>query len=304
MVIGDCRQRSQRCVDALYKQTAGKRMEIIIVDLGADRYPGIQIRRSVRTTVVHRPREEPWARARKAGIDCARGDIIAFIEDHTIPAADWAEVLINSHLGPWAAIGYAFSNANPETYMSRASLVADYALWMDPLPSGPAEYLPGNNVSYKRNVLLSFGDRLGDDLGVDFNIHEALKLKGMPLYLEGNARVAHENYDTLKALLQANHHYCRLLAADRVTSRSWFLPKRLVYGLVVPIGAPIVKIFRLLRSLRGRRNLWLAIITSSPVLLITYLWSAVGESLGYLLGTGTSNESFTKWELNQERVTR
>ena len=304
VVIGLCRERSQRCVDALYSQTASERMEIIIVDMGADQHSDIRTKQTTKTTVVKVPLQEPWVKARKAGIDHARGDIIAFVEDHTIPAPDWAEVLIRTHQGPWAAVGYAFTNANPETYMSRASLVSDYALWMDPLSSGTAMYLPGNNVSYKREILLELGDQLGDDLGVDFNIHEALRQKGYSLYLEGRALVAHENYDTLMALLEANHHYCRLLAADRVTSCSYSLLKRLGYGLAIPLGAPAVKLMRLFRSMKGRRVLWKSIITTSPVLLVTYLWSAVGESLGYLLGAGKSNQGFIKWELNQKRVTR
>jgi hypothetical protein len=43
---------------------------------------------------------------------------VAFIEDHGFPARDGAEKLIEAHVGPWAAVGYAFTNANPKSYLS------------------------------------------------------------------------------------------------------------------------------------------------------------------------------------------
>jgi len=301
IIIGRCRKRSQRAVNALYKQTAASSMEIIIVDLKEEGVPFLDTRKTIPTVYIKKSPEETWARSRAAGIYQARGDIIAFVEDHAIPAQDWAEILIQSHNG-WAAVGYAFTNANPGSYMSRASMFSDYAFWMDPLPSGPSDLLPGNNVSYSREILLSLGDRLETDLGVDFNIHEELKKRGHTLYLEGKAKVAHENYDTLGMALVANHYYCWLLAANRRKSQAWSMGKRLFYGLAAPLGAPLIKIVRLIRRLRGRSALWKDFFITLPVLLLTYFWSAIGESMGYLFGFASSDKEFVKWELNRERV--
>jgi len=303
VIVGACRKRSQRVVNALYNQTASKSMEIIIVDLAEEIVPRLYTQAVIPTIYINKSPNETWARARAAGIYQARGKIVAFVEDHTIPAQNWADVLIQVH-DNWAAVGYAFTNANPETYMSRASMFSDYALWMDPLPSGPADLLPGNNVSYKRAVLLSLKDRLETELGIDFNIHEEFKKRDYPLYLEGRAKVAHENYDTLCALLWANHYYCWLLAANRAKSQSWPVGKRLFYGLAAPLGAPLIKFVRLIRSLRGRRTLWKDFFTTLPVLTLTYFWSAIGESLGYLFGDASSDQEFVKWELNRERISR
>jgi hypothetical protein len=304
VIIGACRKRSQRAVDALYGQTAAKLMEIIIVDIAEADCLKLETRTAIPTLYIKRPHDETWAHARACGIYQAQGKIIAFIEDHTIPAKNWAEILIQAHRLQYAAVGYAFTNANPGTYMSRASMLSDYALWMDPLPSGQAKLLPGNNVSYKRNILLSLGNRLETELGVDFNIHEALVQQGHSLYLEGRAQVAHENYDTLRALLGANHFYCWLLAANRAQSRSWSFIRRLFYGIAAPLGAPFIKFIRLIVSLKGRKSLWDPFWKSLPVVIIAYFWSAIGESMGYLFGKGSSDKEFTTWELNRERTTR
>ena len=200
-------------------------------------------------------------------------------------------------------MGYAFTNANPETYASRAGFISDYGYWAHPVPTGPSRLLPGNNISYKRDLLLEMEGQLDTILAPDFLIHEICNQRGLPMLIESQALAAHENFGRLSGLLHANHHYCRILAAHRVRTQSWGKLKRIVYGLGVPLGAPAIKMARLVRSLYNRRPLWSAFVTALPVILLTYLWAAIGESLGYLLGPGASERSFNQWELETERVT-
>ena len=143
VVVGPLRKRSQRVLDALCSQTAIDSMEIVILDLAPDGTPKLETSSSVNTIYIVLPETEPWSRARAEGVRRAKAPIVAFIEDHCIPAPEWAEGLIEAHKGPWATVGYAFANANPETYVSRACFIADYGLWAHPARHGPARHLPG-----------------------------------------------------------------------------------------------------------------------------------------------------------------
>jgi hypothetical protein len=288
-------------LDALATQTAVDKIEVIVIDLADAEMPELTTAAHLKTIYVRRPGLRSWARARIEGVRHARAPIVAFIEDHCFPAMPWAEVLIEAHGGPWAAVGYAFTNANPATYASRAGIFADYALWAHPAKHGPAERLPGNNVSYKRDLLLAFGDRLEAVIAPDFNLHEEFRRRGLPMFVESRALAAHENFAQIAGLLQSNHYYCRLLAANRAASQQWGRPRRLVYGVGVPLGAPAIKFLRLLRSLRGRRALWPGFVASLPVLGLCYLWAAAGESAGYLFGVGRAEAGFNRWELEAER---
>ena len=93
-----------------------------------------------------------------------------------------------------------------------------------------------------------------------------------------------------------------MLAANRISSHNWGFFKQAVYIVGTPIGSPFIRLFRIVKSLRGRHPLVWPFISALPVIYITFFFSAIGESLGYLLGAGQSVENFNKWELMQQRT--
>lgn len=302
VLIGTCRDRAQRVLNALYAQTKASEMEVVVVDLAPEGTPPLAVRSEIPTRYVKRPRGESWGPARAAGFRATSGRVVAFIEDHCYPAPGWAAALLSAHEGPWASVGYAFVNANPQTYISRAGFVVDYGPWQHPVHSGPEKLLPGNNVSYKREALQKFDSELDEVLSPDFNMHETLRRNGYQLYMESGAIAAHENFTRLSELNWANHWYCRLLAVSRARSGRWSASRRIFYGLAVPLGAPLIKGFRLIRSLRSRPQLWSTTLAASPIIAVTYFWSAIGESLGYLFGEGAASREFNRWELETQRT--
>jgi hypothetical protein len=198
-------------------------------------------------------------------------------------------------------VGYAFTNANSESYVSRGAILARYGLYVHPAHSGPRRYLSGNNISYKREVLLSLGENLEALLDIDFNLQQRLILSGQPLFVEGRALAAHQNYSSLSDECRAGRPYCRLLAARRSWAGAWRRPRQILYGLLTPLGAPAIRLARLAYSLGGRRSLWPGFIVSLPAIVIMYLSDAVGESLGYLLGVGNAEREVVRYELEVER---
>jgi len=302
MITGTCRKRAQRALNALSEQTIIDQMEIIIVDLDASDSPPFTYSPNIRISIIPMAKDTSWASARMTAVRKATGEIVAFIEDHSFAKPDWAEQVARAFAGPWAAVGYSVINANPETYASRSGLVSDYILWMSPVHDGKTELLPGNNVAYRRDLLTQFGERLKDDLGVDFNIQEALKKQGHELAMSATAVIAHQNYDHINGLIKANYHYCKLLAANRVLSQDWGWFRHAAYIVGAPIGAPVIKLIRIIKSLSRRQQLLWPFISALPVIFITFFISAAGESFGYLFGAGQSVEDFNKWELMQKRT--
>ena len=115
VVVGPCRKRAQRVVNALCAQTAIDSMEIIVLDLGSTGTPKLITSARIQVVYLARPEMGLWSRARCEGFRHARAPIVAFIEDHCYPARDWAAALIDAHQSPWVAVGYAFTNAKPQT---------------------------------------------------------------------------------------------------------------------------------------------------------------------------------------------
>ena len=300
IVLGPLRRRAQRVVDAVAAQDVADRIELVLVDL-EPRAEALVVPPHLRE--VHVPLPGGGLSAAKAtAVRRATAPVVAFVEDHCYPEPGWAAALLEAHRGPCAAVGYTFVNANPETRISRSAMFADYGMFAHPHPGGPAELISGNNVSYKRDRVLPFGDRLGDLLVVDFNIQEALKARGESLYIAADAVAAHENYVKTRDLAEANRSYCRLMAANR--SRGWSRRRRWLYALATPLGAPAVKLIRFVRNVAGRPSLAPEAVASLPVLLSAYAWAAVGEARGYLdASPRVAEETFKIWELDTVRVT-
>src|SRR5207244_2412948 len=121
------------------------------------------------------------------GIRQAKAAIVALAEDHCFPDPQWAERLIASYQGPWTAVGPAVRNANPKTAVSCADLLIGYGPWLAPSSSREAEFLPGHNTSYKRAVLLEYGNRLDSMMQAETVLHWNLRSKGHRLFMESTA---------------------------------------------------------------------------------------------------------------------
>jgi hypothetical protein len=301
VVVGRCRTRAQRVLDAVGAQTRAESIEVVVVDLESEHAPPLNAPPGTRTVYVPLSRSAGIGGARAEGARRASAPVVAFLEEHCYPSRGWAEALIEAHQGPCVAVGYAFTNANPDTYVARASMTLDYGLWAHPASGGESTLLPYNNCSYKRDALLALGGRLESSLTPDFNVHRHFVERGLPMLVEPRALAAHENYAQLSALMKAHYHYCRQLAARRVEEQAWSVRRRILYSLGTPLAGPLVAFGRLFSSLRGRAGVWRSAVAALPVLPAVTLCAAIGEAVGYTFGTGSSDTAVEHWELDAER---
>ena len=301
LVVGPRRERSQRVFDALCAQTAVHMMEIVVLDLMDDGTPRLTCPPNVTVTYVTEAHHQTLAAARYAAFRRTCSPVVAFIEDHAIPRLDWAAALINVHQDAWAAVGYAFENSNPRTYLSRSCMVNDYGRWMTPARGGETTFLPGHNVSYKRDALLAFGAELPNLLTPDFLMHRALLAKGERLYLEANAIVGHENFTRIGDAIGAHFTYLRMLAGVRARVGQWSIARRMMYAVGVLPGGPLINWWRLYGGLRGRGSLVPLFLAALPVCVPLSICAAVGESLGYLFGEGSAGRDMSYWESTAAR---
>jgi hypothetical protein len=238
------------------------------------------------------------ARARAEGVRAASAPVVALVEDHAFPAPGWAEALIERHRESWAAVGPLMSNANPRSTTSWANLLIEYAPWLEPSAGGEREHLPGHNGSYKREVLLEYGDRLEAMLDAESVLHWDLRARGHRLYLEPKARTFHENFTARWPSLTLRFNGGRLFAASR--ARGWPLWRRALFAVASPLIPP-VRCARIARELcrpgRPRRILPRVL----PSLLVGLAFDGAGELTGYALGPGASMAKLSDMEFHRER---
>jgi hypothetical protein len=275
----------RRLVRYLAEQTARDRIEIVLVapslrELALDEtalapFWGHRVVEVGPITALNTPRA--------AGVRAARAPIVALTEDHCFPAPDWGEALLRAHEGPWAAVGPTVGLANPQRFRAWANYLLQYGPWVQPTRGGEIDDLPGHNSSYKRDLLLAYGDGLPDMLVADTILHWDLRRRGHRLYLETAARVHHVYMTRTGPFVVENYYIGRQFAASR--ARDWPLAKRLAFVL----GAPLIPLVRLSRILARMREFgWTRALVPGvlPPLFAGLVVSAAGELMGYALGIG------------------
>jgi hypothetical protein len=237
--------------------------------------------------------------ARVAGIRVARAPVVALAEDHSFPEPGWAEALLAGHAeGAWAAVGPVVCNANPDTAVSWANFLLEYGPWTGPAQRGAATHLPGHNSSYRRDLLLAYGERLEALMEAESILQWDLRHRGYQLLLEPAARTNHLNFSKLSSSIKLRFNCGRQFAATR--SAEWPLLKRLLYVF----GAPLIPFVRLWRSAAllvqwpaGDRRLSRVL----PVLAAAVAIDGLGELVGYATGPGSSSSVLGGIEFDRRR---
>lgn len=299
VIVTDVLPTIQKTLRHLREQTIADRLEIMIVakrgadiDLDDQSLGGFAATRVVEVEEVS---SLSWARA--PGIEAATAPIVTLAESHCYPEAGWAEALLAAHAGPWAAVGPAVYNANPESAVSWVNLLIDYGPWLGPTEGGEIDDLPGHNSSYKRAVLLAYGRRLGLMLEAETIMHVDLRARGFRLYQEPKARVKHLNVTDRSSWLGERFQTGRRFAAAR--AHEWSLPRRAVYAGGSPL-IPLVRLPRMMRHARRTGDPGRVLGGNLPLLAAALAASAAGELVGYATGSGDSMFALSRIEMHKE----
>ena len=301
VVIGDCRERAERMLGAIASQSAAERIELIVVDASSHGAPDLSLPAGLKVKYVRARAGIMPGSARGDAIRFATAPVLAFLEEHCFPEEGWASAVIEAHRGDSAAVGYSFLNGSPDTYLYRSFFMAEYGPWGYPQAGGATSQLPGSNVSYKKEALVRFGERLTGLFEMEYLLQEGLRQRGARFCTEPKAVVSHECIASFWGFLYSHFLLGRIQAARRTQVFSWEFKRRLVVSLAAPVVLPWLQLYRAWKVLRGHR-LFSAWLYSIPITYLTRQFEAIGESIGLLAGAGDSGRSFAPRELNAARA--
>lgn len=287
-------------VQCLLAQSIKDRIELIVVtpsceQLGVDKN---EVADFFAYKIVELPRMNSVGTANARGVRAATAPVVAFCEDHSFPEPGWAEALTKAHTNDYAAVGPVIKNANPKTLVSWADLLIAYSPWIDSMPSGENDHLPGHNSSYKKEVLLSYGPALEKMMASESVLHWDLRQKGYRLYLEANAKTAHTNFSLFPSWIKSKFHSGRVFGSTRVFA--WPSWKRLVFTTASPL-IPIVRLWKIIFPLTGSRQIVGGFLKVIPVMIAGLCFSAIGEMMGYAFGPGNSIDVLSNYEFHRDR---
>jgi hypothetical protein len=301
LLVGDLRGRSAAALRSVLEQDGLDRAEVLLIDAGLEGHGSLPGAEHPQVRTIQPPPDESFGGMRALGVRQARGQIIAFLEDHVMAKPGWLKAILRAFEGPWTVVGAEVENANPEVGLSRIIELINYGLWSPPMPRGEMDLLAGNNIAYRKDALLRYGDDLAQLLLCDTVQQWRIAQDGGRLFAEPAVALRHLNPTTLSACLQSEFLYHWCFAAMRARHFRWSLWRRLRYAALSP-AIPWLRFARLVRLARRKPSEAgvLNITAGASVLLLLHA-AVLGQIFGLALGSGGADRRFTHFELNVER---
>ncbi|MBS1843456.1 MAG: glycosyltransferase [Actinobacteria bacterium] len=194
-------------------------VELIVVVDGGD-HACVEIARAHGATAIETA-HRGLGHARNVGIEAARGEIVAFLDDDAFPDRDWllfvADLIRRGGYG-----GVGGPNVPPDDDGFVAECVAA-------APGGPihillsdveAEHVPGCNMAFRRDVLIEIGgfDERFRTAGDDVDLCWRLQKGGHRLGFSAGAVVMHRRRDSVRRYLRQQYGYGK---AEALLERKW-----------------------------------------------------------------------------------
>jgi hypothetical protein len=301
LVVGRLRERAVGSLASILAQDCVDDLEILLLDLDAHRSPPLPGSEHPSVQMVSMPETTVYSEARALGVRNAKTPIVAFVEEHCRVYPGWAAAFIRAHDGPYAAVGGEIHNGNPHVRLSRTIALMNYNPWMPPARRGEFDLLPGHNSSFKRAVLLGYGDELESLLRAEVALCHRMHRDGHRLLLEPDARFEHINETRLSSIARGYFLWHRCYGPIRARTFGWSFARRLLYIVATP-AIPFYYMLRLTLVLRKRPRLIAQAWLAAPQILFAQLASAMGQAVGLMFGSGDAESRFTRYELNEPRL--
>lgn len=260
-------------------------IEVVVVDRTGQNVRSRLKDRSPAVTVV--PVDEPLTipRLRYLGVGASHAPIVAFLEDHVTVEPGWARGIFDAHQNDCGAVGGAVADGRCDL-VSTAAFLCEYHRYMPPVVEGPWDDLPGNNIAYKREAIDKYAYLLDNGKWESW-INQELRAEGVQTRSTGNAVVRHIKPFGFMHFLTQRFHFARSFAGMRRDDQTWM--RRFVYG-IGSLALPLVFLSRISRAVIVKRVAPGRFLKALPLIVVFVSAGAIGEMIGYIVGSGTSLE--------------
>lgn len=233
---------------------------------------------------------------RRKGIEASQGEVIALLEDNSVPDPAWYGGLCSAFQNHRVAAAGGPVRIS-QALKSRFQALACVEYWrfnpddfqrLAVAPSGdngilPVSHLPGNNFAYRREALLQVLKET--DIGIiEHKINGRLQKRGFLTVLSTGMSVTYSAEDRYNSQLHVRMQHGRLFAGQRVERFGWGTRS---FWFMMSLFLPALLISRAIRGMvrMVKPSVWLKVLFW--ICLMEGAW-AVGESIGYIAGSGRS----------------
>ncbi len=291
-------------LESILNQTIAEEIELIVLAIGVQISVPESLAKKLVIKIIQLDAAADMLQAQILALKIAKGEVVAFLEDHCVAEKEWANQLFQASEEGWMSVVYAMKNGSPDTFYFRCVFLAEYGIFSHPVKSGEVNICPDCNVAYNRERLLNFLEFTDLDQKKAVALSWILGKEGCRIYLASGAIVLHKSLECMHDLFWSHFAVCRSLGHYRVIEEGWGMGRRLFYAVSVALCVPILQIIRLFRALGINHPQLKNSFFALPFLFALRQFAAFGESIGYLLGDRGSPQTLMHMELNAKRIGR
>lgn len=270
------------CLRALETAQAA-RLQVIVVDRLGEHVRHFIRREHPGCVVLAVPPGTPIPQMRALGLRKATAAAIAVIEDHVIVPPGWARAMLAALVPGVDVAGGPVDNAATDSWVDWSAFLCEYSGSLPPLPAGPSDWLPGNNVIYRSEVLRRH-DGVLDEGKWENRLHDAIRAEGGVLMLHPEIVVGHKMHYSFGLYMAQRYLYSRSYAG----AKRGDMPKgkQIVMGAAALVALPPVMFLRTIRRIRAKHRYQRELLRALPLLVPFCLAWGAGEAMGYWFGPG------------------
>lgn len=224
-------------------------------------------------------------RLRALGMARARGEVVAFLEDHCRAWPGWCAGHLSAHRDHPEVVGVGgrVENGARRRISDWASFLVNHAGWMAPVESGHRTSADYANVSFKRSRVVHEPSK---DATEEAGRLRELRERGEPLFFDARIVADHDQSLGLIATLVLHFHAGRATAGLHV--RAGLGPAARIRGVAGSLAVAPVFFVRTLMALHARRTTRPKVLASLPLEVVMLCVGSAGLFSGYLAGPGAS----------------
>ena len=274
------------CLDSIFACETQDKIEIIVAGNSVNTPLSYLVNEYPRVRFIQFSENAGIPDLSAGGIAQTSGEIVALTDSSCFVGAGWITSILNAHESKSAVVGGSVEIHGLTKAVDWAAYFCEYGEFMRPLKAGAVDALPGNNISFNRSALLIGNEYVKNKFWKTFWCQK-LRAEGIELISEPSMLVYYTKNFRLISFLTRRFHHGRCFAGMRAIEFTFI--KRIIY-LGGSVFLPFIFLYRVTSTIVGKKRRLKELLLSFPLIVLAIIFWSLGETYGFLAGTGKSCE--------------
>jgi GT2 family glycosyltransferase len=215
--------RIGNCLDSLMKQTAGRNVEILVVDDGSTDRTASAVRGYPSVRLIPQANAGP-ASARNRGAVEAQGSILLFTDDDCVPTTDWLEAMLSPFKDPEVVGAKGVYRTHQKSLAARFVQIEYEDKYRLMAGLSNIDFIDTYSAAFRRDRFLEmtgYDDSFPVACAEDVELSYRMSARGWKMKFVPSAIVYHTHPDTLSRYLRKKYKFAfwRVLAVRKNPSK-------------------------------------------------------------------------------------